>query len=1296
MVLNDLEKDTVEWHDNFDNTLREPDILPAALPDLLINGSSGIAVGMATNIPPHNLGEIVDGLAYMIDNYHNLDDVTVEDLLRFIKGPDFPTGGILYRFRQDKGQDEHDVISQGYSVGRGRLILQAKAHFEEMSRNRKRIVITELPYQTNKTALIERIASLVRDGKIEGITDLRDESDRTGMRIVIELTRNVEPKDILAHLFKYTPLQQTFGMQMLALVDGQPRMLSLKRMLHLFIQHREEIIRRRSEYDLERARQRAHILEGLLKALDILDEVIATIRRSQRVDTARNNLMHEFKFTQIQAQAILDMQLRRLAALERKKLQDEYNELLIQIAFLEDLLAHPEKILNLIKEDLLAIKEKYGDARRTQIVNSTKGTLTTTDLLPEQDVWVSVAANGDLKRSDLTSVTRSVARKVAKGSQVALTNANTLDYLYLFSSDGSSKRVGIHEIPLDNGKHLSEFTDFTRRDSITTALALPRLEGDEAQGYLFFTTELGVVKRVTLADFLSAAPLDPQVINVDAKDRLGYCFPTTGDQEVILVSSSGKSIRFEETEVRSMGLAAAGVGGMKLKKGERIVGAGVADADGELMTITESGFAKRSALSDYSTQGRNGGGIVTHKPTNRTGTVTSARVLTAAEMADADTLLSVITAKGQVAVLGLREVPQMGRGVQGKQVMPVGTGDKPWAIHVVKLPPDDPSGNGGGEPITELAAEQPAGGTKKATTSKTTNGARAGNGAPTGKQSAGAQSAKKPPQQATLDLGLPAADAARSGTSRQRTAKSGKDGSSQRSAGSDKDKPAPGQSPGRASRKRSAPKTGRSKSASKQVAAEESAPTTASAKSAGTTKTKSAKAASAKATSATKKPPSKTATKTSTPSPRKAKPKQAAKTASSRKASSTSASTKTTSTTSAATKPSSSKTASKAKTPAPGKAKPEPKSAPKAASSSKSSSSSASAKTTSTASTAKKPSPSKTASKAKTLAPGKTKPEPKQASKAVSSRKASSTSASGKTASSASTAKKPSSSKAATKINTPASGKAKPKPKQATKAASSKKPSSSSASAKTASTASTAKKSSPSKTASKAKTPAPGKAKPESKQASKAPSSRKASSASASGKTASSASRARKSSPSKTATKTNTKSPSKAKPEPKQTSKKAAGKAAPTTPKPDKTRSRSTASKESTVPAIQVEPVSKSVVKPRPAKTAPPKEAPSRQAGKANITTEPASKQTDSSVAASNVTPSTEDVANTAIGPDDRLGQPTPVASTTPESPVSQPVVEQSPVSKKTTTKSKKPSSKSRKLQIVTTVKQKPASSKKK
>ena len=398
LVLEDLEKDTVDWHDNFDNSLREPDILPSALPNLLINGSSGIAVGMATNIPPHNLGEVVDALVYLIDHYDDIEAITVEQLLQFIKGPDFPTGGIIYRYRDEKGDENVDAIAQSYSVGRARLVMQAKAHFEEMSRGRSRIVITELPYQTNKVSLLERIASLVRDGKIEGITDLRDESDRTGMRVSIELTRNVEPKDILAELFKQTPLQQTFGLQMLALVDGEPRTLSLKRMLQLFVQHRQEIIRRRSEYDLARARERAHILEGLLRALDILDEVIETIRRSQNAETARKNLVNNFKFTEVQAQAILDMQLRRLAALERRKLQEEHKELLKQIAYLEDLLAHPAKILGVIKNDLLEIKEKYGDARRTQIVDRTKGTLTTTDLLPDQEVWDAVSRASRLSR----------------------------------------------------------------------------------------------------------------------------------------------------------------------------------------------------------------------------------------------------------------------------------------------------------------------------------------------------------------------------------------------------------------------------------------------------------------------------------------------------------------------------------------------------------------------------------------------------------------------------------------------------------------------------------------------------------------------------------------------------------------------------------------------------------------------------------------------------------------------------------------------------------------------------------
>ncbi len=679
LVLNDLDKDTVDWHDNFDNTLREPDILPAALPNMLINGSSGIAVGMATNIPPHNLGEIVDALTYLIDHFDDVENITVEQLMQFVKGPDFPTGGILYRYRDEKGDDNMDAIAQSYSVGRARLVMQAKAHFEEMSRGRSRIVVTELPYQTNKVALIERIASLVRDGKLEGITDLRDESDRAGMRMVVELTRNVEPKTVLADLFKQTPLQQTFGLQMLALVDGEPRTLSLKRMLQLFVQHRQEIIRRRSEYDLKRARERAHILEGLLRALDILDQVIETIRRSQNAETARNNLVSSFKFTEIQAQAILDMQLRRLAALERRKLQDEHKELLKRIAYLEDLLAHPAKILVVIKEDLLAIKEKYGDARRTQIVDRTKGTLTTTDLLPDQQVWVTVSASGDLRRQDTTRVSAAGLRQVGKGSEVALLTANTRDHLYLFAKDGRCRRVSIHEIPQSGiEKHLAEMTDYSRRDIITAALTLPR--NGNADGYLFMVTEQGVVKRVTLADFMVASASDElSVINVDDKDKLSWVFATTGGQEVMLVSSEGQSIRFAEEDVRSMGLAAGGVAGMKLKKNFPIIYAGAVEPEGELLTMTAQGYAKRSSLAEYSSQGRNGGGIVTHKLTSRTGNVTAALLIGSMP----PEAVIVLPRKGGVKSVPLEEIPTMGRGVQGKQIVELGDGNAVVALRSV-------------------------------------------------------------------------------------------------------------------------------------------------------------------------------------------------------------------------------------------------------------------------------------------------------------------------------------------------------------------------------------------------------------------------------------------------------------------------------------------------------------------------------------------------------------------------------------------------------------------------------------
>ena len=670
LMLTDLEKDTVDWHENFDSTLQEPDVLPAALPNLLINGSSGIAVGMATNIPPHNLAEVVDALTYMIDKYKRVDKITVDELMNFIKGPDFPTGGILYRYRQNKKDEEDtDAITQGYALGKSRLILQAKAHFEEMSRNRSRIVVTELPYQTNKTALIERIATLVRDGKIEGITDLRDESDRSGMRISIEMTRNVDPKRILEQLFKYTPLQQTFGMQLLALVDKEPVTLSLKRMLHLFLQHRQEVIYRRSEYELAKAKARAHILEGLLRALDILDEVIATIRSSQRVETARQNLIKKFKFSAIQAQAILDMQLRRLAALERRKLQDEYKEVQRYIKHLEGLLASPKKILALIKEDLLAIKEKYGDARRTQIVERTKGTLTSTDLLPDQQVWVSLSSSGDLRRQDVSKISASTLRKIAKGADIALFRANTRDQLFLFSKEGRCRSVNIHEIP-QNGtkKHLAELCEFSRRDTIRTALTLPRSAAGDGDGYLFFASEQGMVKRVTIADFIAAAGLDPIVMNIDPKDRLGWVLKTRGDQEVILVTDNGQSIRFSESVVRSMGLAAAGVSGMKLKKGGKIIYAGLVEPDGELLTVSQLGFAKRTKMSQYSTQGRNGGGIVTQKLTARTGSIAAALVLDAKMAQDDEQLIAIVTNKGAPQTLTLGQIPQMGRSVQGKLV----------------------------------------------------------------------------------------------------------------------------------------------------------------------------------------------------------------------------------------------------------------------------------------------------------------------------------------------------------------------------------------------------------------------------------------------------------------------------------------------------------------------------------------------------------------------------------------------------------------------------------------------------
>ena len=733
LMLADIEKDTIDWNDNFDTTLKEPAILPAALPNLLINGANGIAVGMATNIPPHNLAEVVDATVYLIDNFDKIDAVGVNDLLQFIKGPDFPTGGILFRYRQAaKGDEEVDAISQGYATGRARLIMQAKAHFEEMSRSRSRIVVTALPYQTNKTNLLERIALLVRDGKIHGITDLRDESDRTGMRIVIELTRNVDPQTVLARLLKLTPMQQTFGMSLLALVNGEPVTLTLKRILRLFVEHRQEIIRRRSQFDLAKARARSHIVEGLLKALDILDEVIQTIRRSQRVDTARTNLIRAFGFTEVQAQAILDMPLRRLTALERKQLQNEYKELQQLIAYLEDLLSDDGKILGVIREELLALRQQHADRRRTQIVERAQGTLTATDLLPDRRVWVALGANGELRRQDFNGIKRAGLRQAAQNAAAALLTANTRDQLFIFSASGRCYRLGVHELPQEGRRHLADLTDFSRRDTIASMLALPHAP---TEGFLFLVTRQGTVKRIALADFTQVALNAQDVISVNGKDRLACAFVTPGNGEVLLVTRTGRSIRFPEEKVRAMGAAARGVAGINLKRGDEVIAALPVAPDGELLTVTSTGYVKRTRTDEFSQQGRGGGGIIAHKIDERTGDLVAAAMLTPEHA-----FAAFVTNRGVAKPLAQDEIPGSRRSALGARKVDLASSDAVAAVHAVSPvvvamdsppPPPDPQPNGRGttaappppkanqeKPRRAPAKEKPASATAAAASSK--------------------------------------------------------------------------------------------------------------------------------------------------------------------------------------------------------------------------------------------------------------------------------------------------------------------------------------------------------------------------------------------------------------------------------------------------------------------------------------------------------------------------------------------------------------------------------------------------
>jgi DNA gyrase subunit A len=660
-ILADLDKDTVDFSPNFDDTLQEPTVLPAAIPNLLVNGASGIAVGMATSIPPHNLGEVCDALIYMLDNWRKLDDVSVEDLMQFIQGPDFPTGGVVYRRKEDDGED---LIAHAYGQGRGKLTVRACAHVEEMTRSRHRIVITELPYQVNKSSLIERIAQLARDGRIEGITDLRDESDRRGMRLVVELTRTVEPEAVLADLFKHTPMESTFSLIMLALVDGEPRLLTLKKALVTYLEHRQVIVTRRSQYELARAKERAHILEGLLIALDNLDEVIATIRRSRTTDSARDNLRRVFKFSEAQAQAILDMPLKRLAALEQKKIQDEYKEKQHLIKHLTALLKSPAKVRGVVRGELAAVKEKYADARRTQVIGAGKAQLTAGDLILEERVWVAVSRDGLAARiPDEGAAPRVPSRP--KDVPVALLAASTRDTLYLFAANGKAVAYPIHQLPEGvvwegKGAHYADLTPLGRRDRLATALALPpALEG----GFLFLATQQGVVKRVALSDLPGVSTEPFLVIGVEEKDALGWAAITTGQDEVLLVTAQGKAIRFKEDEVRPMGLPAGGVMGIKLGDGDdRVIAMAVARPRSDLFVIAEDGRAKRSPLSEYPTQSRHGQGVITVR-------LSADGKLTGACVVQSNDAIVLVTNKGAAKTIRGKSAPRMGRATQGDEVI---------------------------------------------------------------------------------------------------------------------------------------------------------------------------------------------------------------------------------------------------------------------------------------------------------------------------------------------------------------------------------------------------------------------------------------------------------------------------------------------------------------------------------------------------------------------------------------------------------------------------------------------------
>jgi len=680
-MLVDIEKDTVDFIPNFDDSQQEPTVLPTVLPNLLLNGSAGIAVGMATNIPPHNLGEVCGAIDYLIDN----PKATIEELTRFVQGPDFPTAGII---------QGREGIMNAYTTGHGKLVVRAKAHISgPTAGGRSQIIVSELPYQTNKAALVENIAELVRNKKVEGIADLRDESDRQGMRVVIELKKEAQPQKVLNNLYKHTSMQSSFFVNMLALVDGQPKVISLREALQYFVDFRREVIKRRSRYELKQAKARAHILEGLRIALDKIDAIISTIRKSETAEAARKNLMEGFGLTQLQAQAILDMQLRRLANLERQKILDEYAEVVKTIAYLEDLLANPRRILVLIKEDVAEIKSKYGDERRTAIVDQGVLEFTEEDLIPHERVVVTLSSRGFVKRIPSKTYPAQHRGGVGRIGQVTrdtdavmlLVVADTHDDLFFFTDRGKVFYLKCHEVPAasrtSKGLAIINLLSITESERVTSMAATTGLMPD---AYLVMATKLGEIKKTSLDRFAAVRSSGLISMDLESGDELISTCIARDEDDVVMVTRKGQSICFSVSSLRAASRTSGGVRAIRLAKGDEVVSMDRVDQEAFLLVVSGGGYGKITPLDRYPRQHRAGMGVRTFKIVDKTGDVTAARVVTPKQQ------VMLISAEGMVTLTPIKEkdpkhgISTQGRSTQGVRLMTLDEGDRLVAITAVE------------------------------------------------------------------------------------------------------------------------------------------------------------------------------------------------------------------------------------------------------------------------------------------------------------------------------------------------------------------------------------------------------------------------------------------------------------------------------------------------------------------------------------------------------------------------------------------------------------------------------------